>query len=40
MTFSRTSIAFEEFYKYGTETLDKLNAQLGKSRQVGKKVVG
>ena len=22
MTFSRTSIAFEEFYKYGTETLD------------------
>lgn len=30
MTFNRTSVAFEEYYKYGTETLDKLNAQLGK----------
>lgn len=31
MTFNRTSVAFEEYYKYGTETLDKLNAQLGKA---------
>lgn len=31
MTFNRTIVAFEEYYKYGTETLDKLNAQLGKA---------
>lgn len=38
MTFSRTSIAFEEFYKYGTETLDKLNAQLGKAGRSARKL--
>ena len=38
MTFSRTSSAFEEYYKYGTETLDKLNAQLGKAGRSARKL--
>ena len=35
---SRTSSAFEEYYKYGTETLDKLNAQLGKAGRSARKL--